>query len=538
VTGTFRREIDPMNRRVVALIGVAASASFAAHAGSQASATPAYLARAPYMAPRFRGERPSYASRVVAGTRRNITFPGQIQHVVLIYMENRTPDDLFSGYYNVPFPTGGTYGSALDLANPAASPTLAPNPIGAYFDPDHSHSRGFVQESLGHYKSVYLGCAKSACPAGASVYSYVPAPEPSPYIAMISNFAYANHVLQANAGPSFVAHQYAIAGQSGGIDDDAPPPYQYAPNAQSENPTPTTGAAQRTEFSADAAAGSLLGNCFSGTSYSEETLNMQAAFPGTDGDAHPPCAEYTTILDEITSAYGAPTDADWQYVASATNSIWAAPMAIDHLYSSYKGDKRKVYEPFAVDPDAVNFVDDLYAPSPPRPFAALTYLTPCAHESDHPLNMGAADGPAWLAYVVNAIGESAYWPTTTIIVTWDDWGGFYDHYRPSGTWPYHPIPNPYGNANDTNEWGFRVPLIVISPYVTGRGYVSTKLRSQSAILNYVESTFGLGSLSADDMSNGNDNLGDLFNFANAPLPYVPVTGGTTFNPQSFTCGAV
>jgi hypothetical protein len=83
-----------------------------------------------------------------------------------------------------------------------------------------------------------------------------------------------------------------------------------------------------------------------------------------------------------------------------------------------------------------------------------------------------------------------------------------------------------------------VPLIVISPYVTGRGYVSTKLRSQSAILNYVESTFGLGSLSADDMSNGNDNLGDLFNFANAPLPYVPVTGGTTFNPQSFTCGAV
>jgi len=495
-----------------------------------ALATPVRIAApAPAPAPRaphFRGDRPSFARRDFAGTHRILAFPGQIQHVVLIYMENRTPDDLFSGYFHVPFPGGGTYGSALDVRDPDALPTLAPNPLGQHFDPDHSNRGSFVPESAGDYQKVPIGC-RHACPPTASVFSYVPAPEPSPYLAMISNFAYASHVLQANAGPSYAAHQYAIAGQSGGLDDDAPPPYRYAPYAQAENPQPV----------ADVTGGSFTGDCFSGTTYSEATLDMLSVYPGTAGNPHPPCAEYTTILDEIGSAFGAPLVADWQYVAYANDTIWAAPMAIDHLYMQYRHDPTKSVEPFAVDPDAIDFVKALGARDPARPFAALTYLTPCPLESDHPIVNGTSDGPAWLTYVVNAIGESKYWPNTTIVVTWDDWGGFYDHYRPPGSWPHHPVPNPYGNANDPYEWGFRVPLIVISPYVTARGYVSTRLRSQSAILNYVESTFGLGSLGADDMSNGSDDLGDLFDFSHRALPYVPITGGSVFNPGSISCSA-
>jgi phospholipase C len=498
----------------------------------------ASVAATPYSFGRSTGERPSWARRDFGNTHRTVTFPGPIQHVVVIYMENRTADDLFSGYFNVPFPRGGTFGSALDLRDPNVAPTLAPNPIGAYFDPDHSHHLGFVQESLGHYNDIPLGCSNHKCPPTASALTYVPAPEPSPYVAMIKNFAYANHVLQANSGPSYAAHQYAIAGQSGGLSDNAPPPYQYAPNAQSENPQPVSKERDGDEFEGAGTGGTLVGNCFSGATYSVTTLNMFAPYPGMDGNPHPPCAEYTTILDEMASTYGPPLDADWQYVAYANNSIWAAPMAIDHLYTSYAGGNNKTTQPFAVDPDAVAFVNNLSARSPARPFAALTYLTPCPRESDHPISTGSADGPAWLAYVVNAIGESKYWANTTIVVTWDDWGGFYDHYRPSGTWPYHPNPNPYDNPNDTNEWGFRVPLIVISPYVTSRAYVSTKLRSQSAILNYIESTFELASLRADDMSNGADALGDLFNFRRAPLPYVPITGGSVFNPNSFSCSAL
>jgi len=525
-------------RILAALVAVAAVSAGLTWSTHSAGANTALGAASPNWPARFRGERPSWARRDFGNEHRLVKFPGPIQHVVLIYMENRTVDDLFSGYYKVPFPGGGTFGSALDLRDPNVAPTLAPNPIGAYFDPDHSHHLGFVQESLGHYNDIPLGCGNGKCPSTASALTYVPAPEPSPYIAMIKNFAYASHVLQANAGPSYAAHQYAIAGQSGGLSDNAPPPYRYAPNAQSENPQPVKKAMDGDDAEDAGTAGSLLGDCFSGANYVVPTLNMLAPYPGTDGNPHPPCAEYTTILDEIAAAYGNPVDADWQYVAAANNTIWAAPMAIDHLYTSYANGNNKSTQPFAVDPDAVAFVNNLYAKSPARPFAALTYLTPCPHESDHPISNGSADGPAWLAYVVNAIGESKYWPNTTILVTWDDWGGFYDHYRANGTWPYHPNPNPYGNPNDTNEWGFRVPLIVISPYVTARAYVSSQLRSQSAMLNYVESTFGLASLRADDMSNGSDNLGDLFDFRHAPLRYVPVTGGSVFNPGQFSCGAL
>lgn len=484
----------------------------------------------------FAGDRPSLARRDYGRHHRLVSIRGQIQHVVIIYMENRTPDDLFAGYARTPFPPGGTVGTALDVRDPLAKPTLAPNALGAHFDPNHYHAKGFVDEAAGDYGAVDLGCTPGQCPPHASVFSYVPAPEPSPYLALISNFAYADHVLQSNAGPSFPAHQYAIAGQSGGLRDGFVSPFSIAPFSDSENPAPVTG--PRVASGGDdelPTKGVPLGNCFSGKSYVEKTLDMDDPYPARDGDLHPPCIEFRTILDEAADVLGPPVLADWQYIASRNDSIWAAPMSVQHLYQSFVDDPLKADEPFAVDPDALNFVDDLSAARPSRPFAALTYITPCIHESDHPNNSGMADGPAWLAYTVNAIGRSRYWPQTTIIVTWDDWGGFYDHFRTGSAWPFHPFPNPYDNPQDPNEWGFRVPLIVVSPYVRSRGYVSTGVRSQGAILNYVERTLGLPSLDGDDRTNGSDDLGDMFDFAHAPLPYVPVTGGKQFDPTRLDC---
>jgi phospholipase C len=187
-----------------------------------------------------------------------------------------------------------------------------------------------------------------------------------------------------------------------------------------------------------------------------------------------------------------------------------------------------------VDPDAENFALNVSnstspTPNPARPFAELTYLTPCFSESDHP-GTGIDNGPQWLAWILNTIGNSAYWQNTAVVVTWDDWGGFYDNFAPS-PWPTHPPPpNAYGNAADPNEWGFRVPLIVISPYVTHRGYVSSNLISQGAILNLIEQTFGLGTnvLNGDDYNNKSNDLSDMFNLTNTPLPWVDLP--TLFSP--------
>ena len=89
-------------------------------------------------------------------------------------------------------------------------------------------------------------------------------------------------------------------------------------------------------------------------------------------------------------------------------------------------------------------------------------------------------------------------------------GRLLGYYTPA-PWPFHhtPPPTPY-NTQDPNEWGFRVPLIVISPWVTKVNYVSSTLRSQGAILDFVENIFNLPSLNGDDSTN--DDLADLFAF--------------------------
>ncbi|MGB6714624.1 MAG: alkaline phosphatase family protein [Candidatus Cybelea sp.] len=258
-----------------------------------------------------------------------------------------------------------------------------------------------------------------------------------------------------------------------------------------------------------------------------------------------PCVEYSTILDLMASA--APTsspDYQWQYIAKDTTSIWSAPMAVSHLYAAYSSDPNpaKTGQPFAVDPDAENFVLTITrsldpTPNPSRPIAELTFITPCLGESDHPNTAAPGkhsfdDGPDWLAYVLNAIGSSLIWSNTAVIVTWDDWGGFYDNYRgPSGVaWPYHPSGNPYsppppghgGNTSDPNEWGFRVPLIMISPYVKSNGYISSTFVSQGAILNFIETVFDLPThaLKGDDATNGSNDLTDMLNLSGTPLNWT------------------
>ena len=62
-----------------------------------------------------------------------------------------------------------------------------------------------------------------------------------------------------------------------------------------------------------------------------------------------------------------------------------------------------------------------------------------------------------MASIVNAIGNSSYWANTAIIITWDDWGGWYDHVAPK-------VINDGVSWGSGYAYGFRVPLIIVSPY--------------------------------------------------------------------------
>jgi phospholipase C len=90
--------------------------------------------------------------------------------------------------------------------------------------------------------------------------------------------------------------------------------------------------------------------------------------------------------------------------------------------------------------------------------AQVTWIVPALARSDHP-HSASNEGPDWVGSIVNAIGASKYWNSTAIFVSWDDWGGWYDH-----------VPPPQVDAMGL---GFRVPFIVVSPYARRSSALAT-----------------------------------------------------------------
>ncbi len=142
---------------------------------------------------------------------------------------------------------------------------------------------------------------------------------------------------------------------------------------------------------------------------------------------------------------------------------------------------------------------------------AVSWVIPEDDEDDHP-DEPADDGPQWVASVVNAIGQSAYWKSSVIVVIWDDWGGFYDNAVPQ-------------QFDDTQGGlGFRVPMMVISPYaISGGGkggYVAHTPYEFGSILKYVEQNWNLGSLGTTDTRA--TSIGDVFNYSQTPRAFTKI----------------
>jgi phospholipase C len=132
-----------------------------------------------------------------------------------------------------------------------------------------------------------------------------------------------------------------------------------------------------------------------------------------------------------------------------------------------------------------------------------------------------------VAGIVNAIGnnttcdvtngKTGYWYDTAIIVTWDDWGGWYDHVPPPT------LPTGAPAEAGSFEYGFRVPMVVVSAY-TPTGTISNVTNDFGSILKFVEDVFGrlvpLDPTYADAFA-GN-YLQEFFNFSKAPKKFQKV----------------
>ena len=108
---------------------------------------------------------------------------------------------------------------------------------------------------------------------------------------------------------------------------------------------------------------------------------------------------------------------------------------------------------------------------------------------------------------INAIMASSYWSSTAIFVTWDDWGGFYDHVTPPQV--------------DGLGYGFRVPCLVISPYAK-QGFVDGAQGDFTSILKFIETVFSVPSLATRDASAS--DMMEAFDFPQAPRAALTLPG--------------
>jgi phospholipase C len=288
----------------------------------------------------------------------------------------------------------------------------------------------------------------------------VPPTETVPLWTLASAYTLGDRMFESNTGPSFVAHQYMIAGQSHNADEN--------PN-NAEN----TGI-----WGCDAPADSRV------------------ALLGPNGtDLEPgvfPCFDYQTIAD-LMDAHGV----TWRYYAARppqNGYIWSAFDAIRHIrYGSDWTDN--VISP------TTQVLTDIQNGT----LAQVTWITPDWRFSDHAGTGATAEGPDWVTNIVNTIGASRFWDSTAIFIAWDDWGGWYDHVVP-------PQVDPMG-------LGFRVPLIVVSPWAK-HGYISHHTHEFGSFLHLTEDVFDLPSLGTRDAVS--DDLLDCFDFTQTPQPYVQV----------------
>ena len=129
----------------------------------------------------------------------------------------------------------------------------------------------------------------------------------------------------------------------------------------------------------------------------------------------------------------------------------------------------------------------------------VCWLVPPGSLSEHPPR-DVQDGMWYVTDLVNAVMQSRYWQNCAIIVTWDDFGGFYDHVPPIQT--------------DEYGFGFRVPALVISPY-SRSGVVEHTTYDFTSMLKLIETKFGLSSLTQRD--GASNTMLECFNFTQTPL---------------------
>jgi phospholipase C len=420
----------------------------------------------------------------------------RIRHVIMIMQENRSFDSYF-----------GTYPGADGIPMRHGVPTVCvPNPHGRCVRPFHDardRSRGGPHGPLAAIRDIddgkmdgFIGQAEGSqikrCRARTDVgincfggpppdiLGYHDAREIPNYWSYARHFVLQDHMFEPNYGWSLPAHLYAVSAWSAKCTNPA-----EARTCTSDLEDPGTDGTRPNSIRSRA-RGPLYG-------WTDLTYLLH--------ERHVRWAYYVALGREPDCA-GGEMHCRPRLLAPGTPSIWNplpdfTTVRQDGQAGNIQGDGR------------------FFRAAARGTLPAVSWLVPAWKHSEHP-GARISTGQAWVTRAVNAVMRGPDWSSSAIFLTWDDWGGFYDHVVPPRV--------------DANGYGLRVPGLVISPYAK-HGYIDHQTLSFDAYLKFVEDDFLAGSR-LDPKTDGRPDprptvredvrvLGNLvhdFNFSQRPRP--------------------
>jgi len=440
----------------------------------------------------------------------------QFQHIIIVFQENRTPDNLFHALCDS-FPCSTTPDRThynIQTANwlDRTSSTGVTQPFGIPLK--HKYGLGHAQPAFRKQCDLNKavdppqcrmdGAAFTASNHGAFGYvlDTVDDKHPNgilaPYLTIATQYGWANYMFQTNQGPSYPAHQYIFGGTSA-LDAAG----DAAGTFISGNIPKASGC-----LAQDGETFQLI------DAYGKQTrFNINYAA----GITH--CLTRTTMGDLLDEA-----GIGWKFYSTNAISWFTAPNTSQTICVPDSGHNSCTGSRWADSVELVpaHILRDLGANGSPCRLRPVSWVIPSGTNSDHASGDG---GPDWVGSIVNALGTSScknpdgtsYWNTTAIVVTWDDWGGFYDHVPPSI------LPFPQG----AYQLGFRVPMLFISAY-TPPGYIDNLRHDFGSVLRFVENNFDLGegALGFAD-ARATTDLSSFYNLSGSPRPFVAIPTAKT-----------
>ena len=391
----------------------------------------------------------------------NVLYTNELKHVVIFVKENRAFDNYFGKF---PGATGATTG----MTSTGQVVPLVPAPDREASDVCHAYNCALLAIDGGKMdkfdRMYFPEPIYSPAPNLRSYVQFSESGVPN-YWAYARTYTLADHMFSSLWGPSFPNHLYTVAAQSGGV---VGLPYTILPGGQFM--------IAQTSWGCDLPSGYEV----QVLSPNKKTISLVY-----------PCFDFPTLGDMVDAVQASDPGITWRYYAPTEGEpgyIWNTYSAINHIRNGPDWNLNVV-------PDT-QFVTDAQNGNLP----SLSWVVTNDGVSDHP-PFSVCAGENDTVAKINAVMQGPQWGSTAILLTWDDFGGFYDNVAPPQIYTY--------------GLGIRVPLLVISPYARP-AYISSTVYSFESLLSFAENILGLPPLMQGDVSA--NNLGDSFDFAQTPLP--------------------